>query len=387
MQMLVSIIVPIYNAQDYLKECLKSITEQTYADLEIILIDDGSTDESLKICKEMKRDDSRIIVIHQENKGVVAARKAGVNFSNGEYIMFVDADDFLDDRMVDSLMQENKGYDLITSGFWQEYKTPIKRYDAIEAGEYATETQIEYVVENMIMFENTYEMGIIRSFCAKLWKATLVKKVFEELNEKIFCGEDGEFLYRYILQCQSIKVTDICGYHYRVREDSVMHSTNKRYLENIDQLYRSLEPVFCEHSCRKGLLIKLEKWIKQMLSDVPFYLGFVEESVNYSYIYPLTEETVSKRIILYGAGKVGQSYKALIEKMRICEIALWVDSNHSAYKEAGKRVSSIEEINDIEFDYVVIAVNSEEVSESIRNNLENLKIPGDKILWKKPFRG
>lgn len=387
MQMLVSIIVPIYNAQDYLKECLKSITEQTYADLEIILIDDGSTDESLKICKEMKRDDSRIIVIHQENKGVVAARKAGVNFSNGEYIMFVDADDFLDDRMVDSLMQENKGYDLITSGFWQEYKTPIKRYDAIEAGEYATETQIEYVVENMIMFENTYEMGIIRSFWAKLWKATLVKKVFEELNEKIFCGEDGEFLYRYILQCQSIKVTDICGYHYRVREDSVMHSTNKRYLENIDQLYRSLEPVFCEHSCRKGLLIKLEKWIKQMLSDVPFYLGFVEESVNYSYIYPLTEETVSKRIILYGAGKVGQSYKALIEKMRICEIALWVDSNHSAYKEAGKRVSSIEEINDIEFDYVVIAVNSEEVSESIRNNLENLKIPGDKILWKKPFRG
>ena len=102
---LISVIVPVYNVEQYLRECIESITNQTYNHLQIILVDDGSTDDSGKICDEYKAIDERIIVIHQKNKGLVGARKTGLEVANGEYIGFVDSDDYIDREMYDSLLE------------------------------------------------------------------------------------------------------------------------------------------------------------------------------------------------------------------------------------------------------------------------------------------
>ena len=93
---LISIIIPVYNVEKYLEECIESVINQTYRNLEIILVDDGSTDKCLETCKEYEKRDNRIKVIHQENAGVSVARNVGIDFSTGQYIGFVDSDDFIE---------------------------------------------------------------------------------------------------------------------------------------------------------------------------------------------------------------------------------------------------------------------------------------------------
>ena len=100
---MVSIIVPIYNAEKKLRRCVESILSQTFSDFELILVNDGSIDNSLKICEKYALNDKRIKIISQENKGIVSARKKGIENSTGEYIIFVDSDDWIDLKMVDKL--------------------------------------------------------------------------------------------------------------------------------------------------------------------------------------------------------------------------------------------------------------------------------------------
>ena len=102
---IVSIIVPVYNVQEYIKDCINSIICQTYKELEIILVDDGSSDNSLQICKDMAQKDNRIVVLSQLNSGVVNARKNGVNRATGKYIMFVDSDDYVNSDYVEVMMK------------------------------------------------------------------------------------------------------------------------------------------------------------------------------------------------------------------------------------------------------------------------------------------
>ena len=100
---LISVIVPIYNVEKYIDTCLKSITKQTYKNIEIILVDDGSTDLSAKLCDEWKKKDKRVKVIHQENKGVAQARNIGIDCATGKYISFIDPDDYIDYQMLEKL--------------------------------------------------------------------------------------------------------------------------------------------------------------------------------------------------------------------------------------------------------------------------------------------
>ena len=100
---LISVIIPIYNVEQYLKECLESVINQTYRNLEIILVDDGSKDKSGKICDEYKNKDERIKVVHKENGGLSDARNAGMKIATGKYIQFIDSDDFIDKDMIETL--------------------------------------------------------------------------------------------------------------------------------------------------------------------------------------------------------------------------------------------------------------------------------------------
>lgn len=117
---LVTIIVPVYNVAPYLRKCINSILNQTYKNLEILLIDDGSTDESLSICRHFEKSDCRVNVLHQENKGVSSARNFGLSYMSGEYVLFVDADDWIEPDMVEKLVAElieNRTSDVVFCGY------------------------------------------------------------------------------------------------------------------------------------------------------------------------------------------------------------------------------------------------------------------------------
>ena len=108
MKDLISVIVPIYNVEKYLEKCVNSITSQTYKNLEIILVDDGSTDSSPEICEKLKQSDDRIIVIHKKNGGLSSARNAGLDIAKGKYIGCVDSDDYIDEKMYEKLCRTLK---------------------------------------------------------------------------------------------------------------------------------------------------------------------------------------------------------------------------------------------------------------------------------------
>ena len=122
--MKVSVIVPIYNADKYLKECIESLLNQTYTNLEIICLNDGSTDSSTKICKELSETDNRIILIEKENTGVSATRNLGLKIASGEYIMFLDADDFLEPNAIEIALNTGIEYgaEIVQFGFFRNNK-------------------------------------------------------------------------------------------------------------------------------------------------------------------------------------------------------------------------------------------------------------------------
>jgi glycosyltransferase involved in cell wall biosynthesis len=185
---MVSIIVPIYNSEKYLHACLDSIVSQTYKNIEIILIDDGSTDSSSQICDEYKNNDSRIIVKHNQNRGVSYSRNCGINISTGERILFIDSDDTVEISYVETLMEPLKDcdYDLVMCNMKQVYKNK----------------KVNVKVENKKItgdfFTDYYELRALVPFpFLKLYKSDIIKKHRIYFPEEVCFSEDQIFNFKY----------------------------------------------------------------------------------------------------------------------------------------------------------------------------------------------
>lgn len=213
MQPLISIIIPVYNAAQYLTQCLESISNQVDTDFELILVDDGSTDGCGKILDDYVNDSVNanvcIKVHHQPNAGVSAARNKGIELATGEYITFVDADDWL------------------APDYIQAMKTLVKKADFIAVGMYDWMSERECVkVQNATadlynLNDDSQLLTLIRCkrltgpWC-KLYDASIIRKYNLQFNTEICFGEDKEFVTNYISHCNSAYVSDYCGYYYRV---------------------------------------------------------------------------------------------------------------------------------------------------------------------------
>lgn len=209
----ISIIVPVYNSEKYLEKCLKSIVNQTYENIEIILVNDGSTDNSKKICEHFEKNDRRIILINQDNKGVSAARNIGIELSTGKYITFIDSDDFVAQNYIEDLYKQcnDKNADLSICGTndidnnKKIIKTSIKYSNIVDAKEAMKE-----------LLNEKYYTGVV---WAKMYKKDLFKDI--KFNKKIKIAEDLDVLYRVIDKCNLINIdTSKKLYYYRIRENS-----------------------------------------------------------------------------------------------------------------------------------------------------------------------
>ena len=236
---MVSIIIPVYNVEKYLEKCLESVIHQTYKGIEIILVDDGSTDRSGVICDEYAQEDQRIRVIHQTNAGVSAARNTGLDTAKGEWILFVDSDDWIHTELLEICFK------------YLTEKTDICFFGFREVEKESTETTIEKVVVKQILEKDFLGLQY-RIFnrdreacCSQIVKLSSPCKIFRKkmLNdnklrfpEQLVNGEDGVFnLYAYQYAKEAICIENPL-YFYRIRSDSV---TNK-YTENIEKDFANL---------------------------------------------------------------------------------------------------------------------------------------------------
>lgn len=201
----ISIIVPAYNCENKIEKCIKSISRQTYDNLEIIIVNDGSTDNTALICQKLAHNDERIKVINQENQGVSMARNQGIKCATGEYIQFVDADDTIEPDMTATLVKTMRKYDcqFVICGY-NQYKNGNKEIICHPDGEYDLED-----FKNVFMeFYNTWMINMPWN---KMYKKECIHTQFQS---DINLGEDLIFNLEYIKGCHKIAVINYCGYNY-----------------------------------------------------------------------------------------------------------------------------------------------------------------------------
>lgn len=247
----VSLIIPVYNTRDYLRRCLESAVSQTYDNIEIICVDDGSTDGSEKIVDELAAREHKIIAIHQKNSGESNARNTGLRAASGDYIGFMDCDDWIEPDMYERLVSalEEAGADMAISGFYREFE---------ETGK-CLEVQNEKAVDPTVfdgrqLLRYLYERDSYRAFAYiwdKLYKREIVCKPSGEMiffDESIKLGGDVLYLAQCALNVKRAVYVDKSFYHYLQRTDSGCHMPDLVRKQDNIRAYKTVSKEFEERN-------------------------------------------------------------------------------------------------------------------------------------------
>lgn len=279
--MKVSIIIPVYNAEIYVHECIQSLINQTMKDCEFIFVDDGSKDNSGKIIQEYQKKDSRIKLITQENQGVSAARNIGLEVAIGEYVGFVDADDFIRNNMLEVLYKEasTNNLDVIISNFEMEING-VKREVRYN---FPMGTKLDKKNINKLILPYFIEKEDLNTVWNKLYKRELIISYNIQFLLNMDLGEDREFNIQAFYHSNSVLFLDYSGYFYREVDGSATRNIFEKDYFNISlQIYNQNVPEFytnllSEERIRK---LKVKKFITSVLSYIHMYLEPSSTSIN-----------------------------------------------------------------------------------------------------------
>lgn len=384
----ISIIIPVYNAEDFLTKCIYSVKNQTYENLQIIIIDDGSKDQSLDICRRFALNDHRIEVYHTENRGSVAARKYGLEIAKGDYIGFVDADDYVEPDMFSELLNIllERNADLVHAGYIEEIdgeKNRVCNFDEKVVNLNNIDNKIAFLKD--YIFCETDRGGISYSLWSKLYKSEFIKKCFSYLPDGQQYGEDVICLCRCILESHSIVLTKKARYHYVVRENTLSHLEYDDFMVQEMGLWNQVFKVLEEYKCLKKIKKDIFPFFKRRMLSL---VSMDESKMLYlpRYYCNNIKQIIGKKVVIYGAGKVGKDYLTQIAKYEQCEIVCWVDKNYEKEHFEYRKVIGVEELIKKEYDIILIAVARKEIAEEIRYSLLGSGIPENKILWNAPAR-
>lgn len=377
------VVVPIYNGENYLGKCIESICRQQLENMEIILVDDGSTDHTEKICQEYAEKDTRIRVVKQANKGKIEARYAGVVNSSADYITFVDADDWIASNTYVSLWPYvEKNIDIIAYRIvrYINLNYQVESRDSIADGIYYADEYREIVCKNMIWDSGKNGFGVDPSLCNKLFKRNLLLQALENARQiSVGYGDDVAVLYPLMLHAESYAVKDNFAYFHRKREMGRVpeYFEDSAFFEKLTLLYGYVKSQIGEN----------ERYIEQLdlfyLHSVNFRMECIsKKSVIKSYLFPFEKIPKGSKIVLYGAGKVGKSYYNQILESHYCEVVEWIDNDRKTGFNSSIQIANEQIIQHVEFDYVVIAIKNESVAKQISNKLCNeYDLKRQQIIW------
>ena len=284
---MISIIVPIYNTnKEYLTKCLNSIINQTYPKIEILLIDDGS-DEWCKNCyEEISQKDNRIKCIVQENQGVSNARNNGIKNANGDWIMFVDADDWLEldccQKIMDRVEANPNLEILIGKVILNKKETEQKIFNAYDNDKIITTKNDKEELLISILDDNKSKYNYVESVWAKLFKREYLIKNNIFFKEKLRIGEDCLFTYEAYNKASTIYYLNDFIYHYRINENSVSNSFNKYIIENYNLLFNAFLKLFSQEDITYLKEEYMSFGCKQMVRFVKKYYGNCNNPKSYS---------------------------------------------------------------------------------------------------------
>lgn len=378
---MISVVITAYNNQPYLSKCIDSVITQTFNDIEIILVDDGSNDGTYEICEQYKRIDDRIRVFHIEHAGVTNARKYGVEKTFGEYISVIDGDDWLESEMLKKLYCAVKQHDadIAMCGRIEESEAGAREVrQGFEAGYYDKRLLNNVIYPHMIVNGDFFEWGIFPSLWDKLIKRSILIEAFGSDTEEFPMGNDAVIAYPAMLISDSVVITDECLYHYRQNNSSMVHNVEHDGSARLGfgRLYFAMVDKYAGTGYYD--VIKTQ-WLKYLLflmiprADI-LYKGIGE----LDYLYPFPNVKKGCRVVIYCMGLFGRRVYEYLKATGFCEIVSVVDGAYESFDEKDIPVKDPAAVKDMEYDAIVIASSFAHVQKNIREYLEKY-CPKEKI--------
>lgn len=398
----VSVIVPVYKVEKYLQKCIDSICAQSYPHLEIILVDDGSPDCCGCICDENAGTDMRIKVIHKENAGLSSARNAGLDIATGDYVAFVDADDFIYPEYVEILVGlcEQYGCDIAQCSFLTVAEGSIK-LPLNSQGSLAFYTG-KQALHNLCMGKDDVKYTVVWN---KIYKLELFNGIRYPLGR---LHEDEFTSYRLLWKARKVADTNQYLYNYLIRNESIIRSKySVKRLDALDAFRERLD------------FLKANELEEEYVATVRGYIGLIERSCDslradvenceelcaslleerkklIEQLPPSSAETLKlmqpkwtrencpyqedAEIVLYGAGTWGHIYYHWICENHWGKVVGWVDNLWNGLRQTEYPVMPLDSLLTISYDYVLITIESKVVQAEVIQNLRCWGIPEAKIL-------
>lgn len=376
----ISVIITVYNVRNYMDMCIESVINQTYRNLEVILVDDGSTDGSSQKCDEWGKRDRRIRVIHKENEGAVSARRAGAEAAIGDYIGFVDADDWIEpdmyQLMADMGIMEN--VDIVSVEDIREYEDGRSHVERIrlEEGIYRGEDFLNDILVNMIDTETFFQWNIPMHGWQHLFKSGLLKRNQELIDLRIRRGEDLLSALSCYIDAKSAALLKKPLYHYRQVSKSAKNTATKRNLEGLIYLTDRMLNIGRNNLRRHDVV---EQEIRYCIFYTLLWSAYeICLTADSTELFPYGVPKHSK-VAVIGAGAFGARLYKRIKELEFCQISIWADNGWAACQKRGLPVEGFNRLNDIEFDYAVIAVLDGTMQRQIVEKLKDKQIESEKI--------
>jgi glycosyltransferase involved in cell wall biosynthesis len=369
---LISIVVPVYAVEEYLPQCVDSLLSQRYKNLEIILVDDGSADKCAEICDRYALADRRIRVVHKTNGGLVSARKAGVALATGQYLGFVDGDDWVASDYFEFLHEHaaSTSADLVISGHIREF---FGKCEAIKprsaAGFYSREGVLETLLPSAIYNGVFFQHGVSTYVWNKLFRREKAARFVASIDDEIVMGEDAALTYPYLAAADSVVVCGPGNYFYRQRSNSIVKSVpsiQKEYYQ-LSVLFRYLKRMFEGAAYSDSVFNQLRYYFyAQVLVRSGAVVGGGSPCV-----IPFPKLALGQRIVVYSSGSFGQHAVAALRRLDRYDLVGWVDDDDDESQRSGLPVTSVDSISALDFDLVLIAAIDSQYADAVAGRLED----------------
>ena len=392
----ISIIVPVYNVEKYINECIESLLHQTYKNLEIILVDDGSKDCSGEICDSYAQADKRVFVVHKENGGLVSARKAGMERATGKYILNIDGDDYISlltcEKMHDVIVKDD--VDIVQCNYMRVFEngnTSCKENWGIGKKILDDEGRLDVLRSWMVDHDPD---GLRSQIVTKLFRREVFIENYSLLPNDMSYGEDvSSFLY-FIKNVNSYSVINQPYYYYRVRSGSVSHSLEvekvlskeERLINYQVEVMKKLYSELGEDIIFKWSLDRRLRALRIAYNAYDISISKVEMNVNEKKTTRILKESLEKykKVYIYGAGIIGKRlfrwmYHNGIEK----EVTFVVTSLSDTKELFGRSIIPVSDLT-IDSDSIVVVAASKEYTSQISEllqykGIDNILVFNDEI--------
>ena len=354
---LISIIVPVYNKADYLAECLESLQAQTYEDIEVVLVDDGSTDASPSICRTFCEQDARFHYLRQENGGQNAARRTGIEAAHGIWAMFVDADDVVIPEMCACLMarRQETGADLVMATLQPWSDGVFGTVKPIPSGVCSGREAVQHFIEDCF-FQFCLPSGLLPI----LYRKQSVETSLQSIDPRITFSEDVGCSITTLLETELVAFLPKVVYYYRQTPESYCHSHDKSNVLTQKWLLAHLRELFTHHGIGRKAA-----WIADWIILRDLLLGGYEFFNDYEGVYPFFSGRRDGRIAVYGAGVLGEE---IVTKLAGFDIVGWYDRDWQRYRRLGRNVDAPEKIASCECDAIIVAIQSPATAAAVQQS-------------------